>query len=108
MAGISQEMIKQAEDAEKAEAKNYLDKVAEKLKGLGMPVNTKLLYGKAADTIVNYIGKEDFDLAIISTHGRSGISRWIWGSVADRIIRYVCIPVMMVRAPGCGLLMKEK
>jgi nucleotide-binding universal stress UspA family protein len=108
MAGITLDMIKQAEDAERADAKKYLDKIADKLKGVGMPVATKLLYGKAADMIVDYIEKNDFDLVTISTHGRSGVSRWVWGSVAERILRHVCVPIMMVRAPGCGLLMKEK
>jgi nucleotide-binding universal stress UspA family protein len=41
------------------------------------------------------------DLIIIATHGRSGVSRWVWGSVADRILRSSCVPVLMVRAPGC-------
>jgi nucleotide-binding universal stress UspA family protein len=43
----------------------------------------------------------DFDLIIIATHGRSGVSRWVWGSVAERILRSACVPVLMVRAPGC-------
>jgi len=41
------------------------------------------------------------DLIVIATHGRSGVSRWVWGSVADRILRSACVPVLMVRAPGC-------
>jgi nucleotide-binding universal stress UspA family protein len=38
---------------------------------------------------------------VIATHGRSGISKWVWGGVADRILRSSCVPVLMVRAPGC-------
>ena len=45
--------------------------------------------------------KNEVDLIAISTHGRSGISRWVWGSVADRVLRSACVPVLMVRAPGC-------
>jgi nucleotide-binding universal stress UspA family protein len=108
LSGITIDMIRQAEEAEKADAKKYLEKICDKLKKVGMPVSTKLLSGKAADTIVNYIEKNDFDLVVISTHGRSGISRWVWGSVAERVLRHVCVPIMMVRAPGCGLMMKEK
>jgi nucleotide-binding universal stress UspA family protein len=101
-------MAKQAEEVGKAEARKYLGEIEATLKNVGIQVKTKLLFGRAADTIIDDIAKNDFDLVIISTHGRSGISRWVWGSVADRILRHVCIPVMMVRAPGCGLLMEGK
>jgi nucleotide-binding universal stress UspA family protein len=48
-----------------------------------------------------YANNGGFDLVIIATHGRSGVSRWVWGSVADRLLRAVCIPILMVHAPGC-------
>ena len=51
--------------------------------------------------IAEYATKNEIDLIVIATHGRSGVSRWVWGSVADRILRSACVPVMMVRAPGC-------
>ena len=108
MTGITLDMLRQAEADEKVEAKTYLEKIAAKMSKVGMAVQTKVLAGKAEEAIVDFINKNNYDLAILSTHGRSGISRWVWGSVADRILRHVCIPVMMVRAPGCGLLMKEK
>jgi nucleotide-binding universal stress UspA family protein len=108
IAGITIDMLSAAEADEKAEAKEYVAKMAAKLGKVGMPVQTKVLSGKAGDVIVDFINKNNFDLLILSTHGRSGISRWVWGSVADRVLRHVCIPVMTVRAPGCGLLMDEK
>ena len=52
----------------------------------------------AVDDIL--VHPRDRDL-VIATHGRSGVSRWVWGSVADRILRSACVPVLMVRAPGC-------
>jgi nucleotide-binding universal stress UspA family protein len=51
--------------------------------------------------IADYASKNDVDLIIIATHGRSGVSRWVWGSVADHILRSACVPVLMIRAPGC-------
>jgi nucleotide-binding universal stress UspA family protein len=108
MTGITLDMLRQAEVDEKAEAKAYLEKIAAKMGKLGMPAQTKVLAGKAADVVVDYVNKGNFDLVILCTHGRSGISRWVWGSVADRVLHHVCVPVMMVRTPGCGLLMKEK
>ncbi|MFC2044869.1 universal stress protein, partial [Chloroflexota bacterium] len=60
-----------------------------------------LVGGQAADVIADYVTKEKADLVIIATHGRSGISRWVFGSTADRILRSACVPVLMVRAQGC-------
>jgi nucleotide-binding universal stress UspA family protein len=108
MTGITLDMLTKAEVDEKTEAKAYLAKMATELGNVGVPVQTKVLSGKAADVIVDFINKNNFDLVILSSHGRSGISRWVWGSVADRVLRHVCIPVMTVRAPGCGLLMDEE
>jgi len=39
-------------------------------------------------------------MILIATHGRSGVSRWVRGSIADRILRASRVPVLMVRAPG--------
>ncbi len=46
--------------------------------------------------------RADADLVVMATHGRSGVSRWIWGSVADRLLRSLRVPVLIVRAPGSG------
>jgi nucleotide-binding universal stress UspA family protein len=51
--------------------------------------------------LADYATQNGVDLIIIASHGRSGVSRWVLGSVADRIVRNSCVPVMMVRAPGC-------
>jgi len=48
-----------------------------------------------------YANKNGFELIIIATHGRSGLTRWVLGSVADRVLRSACVPVLMIRAPGC-------
>ena len=90
------------EDEQKAAATNYLSRLSAKVKYNNVKVTTEVLYGKAADTIADYADKGTYDLILIATHGRSGVSRWVWGSVADRILRSACVPVLMVRAPGCG------
>ena len=57
--------------------------------------------GDAAGAITTYATREGADLIIMATHGRSGISRLAHGSTADKVLRSSCIPVLMVRAPGC-------
>lgn len=59
------------------------------------------LTGDPAGAIADYASKKEADLIVIATHGRSGMSRWAHGSTADKILRSSCVPVLMVRAPGC-------
>lgn len=82
-------------------ARSYLDQIANQLKTKGITAKSEVLHGDAINTLVDYMNEKEIDLVVIASHGRSGISRWVWGSVADRIIRSSCVPVLMVRAPGC-------
>lgn len=96
-----QQLLERVKAATMKDARSYLDRVAKQLKHDGIKVRSEVLYGDAADEIADYVKKKGVDLVIISTHGRSGPSHWVWGSVASRILRSVCAPVFMVRAPGC-------
>jgi len=64
-------------------------------------VHSEIIVGQVAESLSDYATKNGVDLIIIPTHGRSGVSRWVRGSVADRILHSACAPVLMVRAPGC-------
>ncbi|MBI4283528.1 MAG: universal stress protein, partial [Chloroflexi bacterium] len=98
----SARLWEQMESASKAAARKYLDQLVSKVKYGGINVQTEVLTGgQAAEMIAEYATQNGFDLIIIATHGRSGISRWVWGSVADRILRSSSVPILMVRAPGC-------
>ena len=89
-----------AEDVQRAE--NYLKEVAGRASFGGAEVETVVINsGRVADGLAEYATKNGVDIIVLATHGRSGISRWVWGSVADRILRSACVPVVMVRAPGC-------
>ncbi len=104
---ISFEVIKQAEDEEKEEAADYLKKIAQRVELSGAKVSTVVLYGRAAEVISDYAAKNKIDLIIIATHGRSGVSRWIRGSVADRVLHTASVPILMVQSPGCGMAAKK-
>ena len=98
---LPEEQWKQLEADRTSDAQKYLEQLTQRLDFKGAQLETKVLSGKAADTLADYADGNDFDLIIIATHGRSGVSRWVWGSVAERILRSACVPVLMVRAPGC-------
>jgi nucleotide-binding universal stress UspA family protein len=100
---VTIDQLQQLENNDKANAEKYLNKIAKNLTMTGLKTVSTVVKGKAADTIVDYVDNNNIDLVVFSTHGRSGLSRWFWGSVADRVLRHVCVAVLMVRAPGCGL-----
>ncbi|MFH1003851.1 MAG: universal stress protein [Chloroflexota bacterium] len=79
----------------------YLTDVEKRLSQLGVKVTTETYLGRAVEQIVGYANQNAVDLVIMASHGRSGPSRWVYGSVADRVLRSLCVPVLMVRAPGC-------
>jgi nucleotide-binding universal stress UspA family protein len=98
---ISPEEKERLEKQSMDEAKDYLDQIAKSLKESGVAAESEVLSGDVVSKLVDYANMNEVDLVIISTHGRSGVSRWVWGSVTDRILRAVCVPVTMVRSPGC-------
>ena len=84
------------------EADLYLKKVAEDMKKEGITATTVLkISDDPATEILNYVQNNDVGLIIMSTHGRSGVTRWVLGSVADRVIRRSAVPVLAVSPPGC-------
>jgi nucleotide-binding universal stress UspA family protein len=99
---VRDEDLQQMYLGHKAEAERYLQQLVSRLQYKGVNLRTEVIEGKATESLAEYAEKNDVDLIIIATHGRSGVSRWAWGSIADRILRSACVPVLMVRAPGCA------
>ena len=98
---LSEKQLQELESEHKTAAENYLQQLVNRGKYEGVNLQTEVIYGAVAESLAEYAEKNNIDLLIIATHGRSGFSRWVWGSVADRILRSACVPVLMVRAPGC-------
>lgn len=98
---LDPEMINKFETEHRLAAEDYLKNLSAKTNYSGITVKTEVLNGSPAEVLAEYASKNQVDLILIATHGRSGPSRWVWGSVADRILRSACTPVLMVRAPGC-------
>lgn len=84
----------------KSTATEYLGRIAGRFTPYGADIKCEVLEGRVAETLSSYAEKNKVDLLLIATHGRSGVNRWLMGSVADRILHYSDIPVLMVRATG--------
>jgi nucleotide-binding universal stress UspA family protein len=83
---------------ESAAAEQYLTALASRLAATGLCVSWNIEVGDAASEIVENARKSGADLIVMSTHGRSGVGRWVYGSVADRVLRVSAQPVLLVRA----------
>lgn len=83
--------------------KGYLAKMAESLKKDDIATDTFVVSGEPAEVILDYVKKKPVDLIVMSTHGRSGITRWLLGGVADRVIRHSTVPVLVIPPDGCKI-----
>ena len=77
---------------------SYLDHVARPIKSQGLTVSTTMLFGNAASIIIDYAEKNGVDLIAVSTHGRSGLGRWVFGSVTDKILHTGNVPVLVAHS----------
>ncbi len=84
-------------EREERVAQEYLDAQKERLQAAGVKVRVKREHGEAAAGILETAEAENVSLIAISTHGRSGITRWLFGSVADRIVQSSHVPLLMIR-----------
>jgi nucleotide-binding universal stress UspA family protein len=80
------------------EAEAYLKEVAERLERRGLKqVRWVVWYNEAATAIAEAVGRYGVDLIAMATHGRSGLSRLLLGSVAEAVVRAVRVPVLLLR-----------
>ena len=84
----------------KKQAMDYLNETGEALRTKGATVTAKVAIGSAHDEIVKVAEETNADLITMSTHGRTGLSRWAFGSVTDKVLRREGrVPITMVKAP---------
>jgi nucleotide-binding universal stress UspA family protein len=81
-------------------AEEYLARMKSRLSKEGLNVETKVLLGKPAETITDFVRREKVDFVALATHGRGGISRWVFGSVADKLVRSLSVPMLLIRPEG--------
>jgi nucleotide-binding universal stress UspA family protein len=80
------------------EGEEYLRKIEKRLKAKGFTVESLLLDGDEAQRILEQSDPADIDLIAMTTHGRSGVSRWVMGSVAEKVVRHATKPIFLVRS----------
>ncbi len=83
--------------AKKQRALSYLDGVRERQED-GLLIRTAVETGPVAATIIDYAVRKSVDLIVLATHGRSGVQRWLLGSVAEKVLHAARQTVLLVRA----------
>jgi nucleotide-binding universal stress UspA family protein len=91
-------------DADVAEAKDYLENVTRLNHLTGVHIETEVIVGTAATTILSVAEAGRFDLVVLCSHGYSGMKRWLLGSVAEKVARYAPVPVLLLREGGPALI----
>ncbi len=95
MAGRGAVRSAEAESARLAE--RYLESIAAGLREQGLQVQTGTVAGKPYLEIIRSAEERQIDLIVMSTRGHSGLSRWLLGSVADRVVRGATVPLLLVQ-----------
>ena len=68
------------------------------LQNMGLRVWSGVVHGPAAEAILRAADDAHADLIVMSTHGRSGLGRWLYGSVADEVLRHTTLPIVLITA----------
>ena len=87
-------------EAVKAEAREYLNKVYRRLKRRKGRVRVEIRVGEVAREIIKFAEEINASLIAISSHGHSGMTKWVFGSIANKIVQASNTPVLIVRAPA--------
>ncbi len=83
----------------KHDAETYLAAHRGELRNKNLEVSTHIIVSEAVATaILDFAESEGVDLIAMSTHGRSGLGRWVYGSVADKVLQGAICPILLIRA----------
>jgi nucleotide-binding universal stress UspA family protein len=93
-------VIEQEIAATTAEARDYVARVADDLSARGIRVQIRVRTGAAVQEILAAAREYAADLIAMTTHGRSGLSRLVLGSVAESVLRLADVPILTMRFPA--------
>ena len=96
--GLSAAQLDRIKQFTLEKAQTYLDDLVKTIECEGVKVSAAIVEGRPHAGILQYAEANQVDLIVLCTRGRSGFSRWLMGSVADRVVRGAKVPVLLVRA----------
>lgn len=99
---LSDENLKEIHKEQEKDAQTYLSQIVKRLDRSKIKTRAVILAGKPAETLVEYLHNNKIDLVVMATHGRSGLTKLFWGSIAEKVIRSVDVPVLLIKAASNG------
>ena len=84
------------EERERAESEAYVHAIQAEWRATGVPMDTRLAFGAAPEMIVQMAEQCGAELIVMSTHGRSGLNRFLYGSVAEAVLRGTQLPLLLI------------
>jgi nucleotide-binding universal stress UspA family protein len=91
------EVIDEFESDELLEAQQYLQELREDKATGDAHLSVEVARASVAEAIIEYAANNDINLIVMSSHGRTGLQRWVYGSVAEKVLRSACCATMIVR-----------
>jgi nucleotide-binding universal stress UspA family protein len=95
-AGSCQDLVDQGADR----LHYYLECLARQHRTPDLAIKTVVVKAKPAEAILSYAEAEGIDLIVMASHGRSGVSRWVYGSVTEKVLRQAGCAMLIVRPPA--------
>jgi len=95
--GLSPVAIERTEERTRRLVQEYLESITARVEEQGVPVRAVTVEGRSHQEIIRFAESNQIDLIVISSRGASGLSRWLMGSVADRVVRGARMPVLLVQ-----------
>jgi nucleotide-binding universal stress UspA family protein len=92
---MGEDLAEKLDTVTREDTEAYLNKVAGDLANQGIKADFALAEGKPAEAILDYAVTHAVDLIVMASHGRSGLSRWAFGSVAEKVLRQSPVPVLI-------------
>ena len=102
VSGVSPTATRAVKDQVRGWATEYFERLEADLTEQGIPAASHILEGRPGTIITAYAAEHDVDLIVLCSRGRSGVSRWLIGGVADRVMRGTPIPVLLIPANLAG------
>jgi nucleotide-binding universal stress UspA family protein len=85
-------------DAARHAGEQYIQDLVKRFKERGAQARGRVIAGSAAETILEVAEEEGSTMIAMTTHGRTGLPRWLMGSVAEKVVRASSVPVLLIRA----------
>lgn len=85
-----------------AEARSSVAQAETMLRERGIAVRSVVLLGQPAEEIIDFARDENVDLIVMCSHGTSGLGRWVFGSVTEKVLRGAETPVLVIRPDGAS------